>query len=74
MSNHIKKSNWRVPHSRFWGNPKPVPPQARTRRPRQQSLAAIFHSRDPDRDKHLADTRVRLQMERDQAIRALTEP
>ena len=41
---------------------------------RNMALAVIFRSRDPDRDKHLDDTRVRLQLERDQAIRALTEP
>ena len=36
------------------------------------ALAAAFRYRDPATDKTLADTRTRLQMQRDQAIRALT--
>ena len=38
------------------------------------ALAALFRSRNPAADRTLADTRTRLQMQRDQAIRALTSP
>ena len=38
------------------------------------ALAVVFRSRDPATDRTLADTRTRLQMQRDQAIRALTNP
>ena len=38
------------------------------------ALAVVFRSRNPVTDRTMADTRIRLQMQRDQAIRALTKP